>query len=280
MNTPALASAPARPPASAPSGSSWAGIIPRRRACGARSDRALAPAAAGRAADGGADRAAGLWQLDRAAQKTALQRLARRARRAAAAARRPNWPAKPRRRGAAPPPRQLQGRWRRRAPVYLDNRQMDGRVGFYVVTPLQLDDGSAVLVQRGWLPRDLQRPHAHRAPHAGRRVQRAGPHRPAAGLGCTSSTRGLGGDPAESRPRRLRARNRLPLRPLSLIQEGTAPAPDDGLLREWPAPASRCAQAPRLCLPVVRAVALTVLYVWFQLIRPRRRAARRDPPWR
>ena len=31
---------------------------------------------------------------------------------------------------------------------------MDGRPGFYLVTPLLLADGDAVLVQRGWLPRN------------------------------------------------------------------------------------------------------------------------------
>jgi surfeit locus 1 family protein len=39
--------------------------------------------------------------------------------------------------------------------VYLDNRQMNARQGFFVVTPLQLATGDAVLVQRGWMPRDL-----------------------------------------------------------------------------------------------------------------------------
>src|SRR5215217_3113921 len=32
------------------------------------------------------------------------------------------------------------------------NRTVDGRLGFEVLTPLVLDDGSAVLVDRGWIP--------------------------------------------------------------------------------------------------------------------------------
>lgn len=34
----------------------------------------------------------------------------------------------------------------------LDNVVLDGRVGFYVWTPLRLDGGAAVLVNRGWIP--------------------------------------------------------------------------------------------------------------------------------
>jgi surfeit locus 1 family protein len=50
----------------------------------------------------------------------------------------------------------LHGRWLADATVYLDNRQLAGRPGFYVMTPLQLESTSAVvLVQRGWMPRDF-----------------------------------------------------------------------------------------------------------------------------
>jgi surfeit locus 1 family protein len=49
----------------------------------------------------------------------------------------------------------LQGRWSPEHTVYLDNRQMAGRPGFFVLTPLVLQDGVAVLVQRGWMPRNF-----------------------------------------------------------------------------------------------------------------------------
>ena len=45
--------------------------------------------------------------------------------------------------------------------VWLDNRQLDGRPGFWVVTPLMLDGGGAVLVNRGWVARDAS-DRAHR----------------------------------------------------------------------------------------------------------------------
>jgi cytochrome oxidase assembly protein ShyY1 len=38
--------------------------------------------------------------------------------------------------------------------VYLDNRPYQDQPGFYVITPLQLDSGAVVLVNRGWLPRN------------------------------------------------------------------------------------------------------------------------------
>lgn len=36
--------------------------------------------------------------------------------------------------------------------VVVRNRSLDGQSGAWVVTPLQLDDGSAVIVSRGWVP--------------------------------------------------------------------------------------------------------------------------------
>ncbi len=50
----------------------------------------------------------------------------------------------------------LKGHWEAEKTVYLDNRQMQGRAGFYVVTPLVLNGGGvAILVQRGWVPRSF-----------------------------------------------------------------------------------------------------------------------------
>jgi surfeit locus 1 family protein len=47
----------------------------------------------------------------------------------------------------------LQGVWRPEHTLYLDNRPMNGRAGFWVLTPLALDADHVVLVQRGWIPR-------------------------------------------------------------------------------------------------------------------------------
>ncbi|HTK01786.1 MAG TPA: SURF1 family protein [Bordetella sp.] len=54
-------------------------------------------------------------------------------------------------------PVSVQGRWRADMTVRLDNRNQDGRPGYWIATPLVLEDGSrtAVLVLRGWLPRTL-----------------------------------------------------------------------------------------------------------------------------
>jgi surfeit locus 1 family protein len=50
----------------------------------------------------------------------------------------------------------LDGQWLPEHTVYLDNRAMNGRAGFWVVTPLQLNANTRVLVQRGWVPRHQQ----------------------------------------------------------------------------------------------------------------------------
>jgi surfeit locus 1 family protein len=39
--------------------------------------------------------------------------------------------------------------------VYLDNRPYNDQPGFYVVMPFKLADGGYVLVNRGWLPRNI-----------------------------------------------------------------------------------------------------------------------------
>lgn len=114
----------------------------------------------------------GVWQLDRAAEKTALAE-AQRQRAAAPPWSARDWPCLPPARGdmgaagapadAALPAQQpvrLRGRWLNERTVFLDNRPMGGQPGFLVVTPLKLSDsvcpGGIVLVQRGWWPRDAR----------------------------------------------------------------------------------------------------------------------------
>ncbi len=59
-------------------------------------------------------------------------------------------------RGMAELPRyarvRVEGRWEPRRQFLLDNRTHDGRAGYEVLTPLWLDDGRVVLVNRGWVP--------------------------------------------------------------------------------------------------------------------------------
>ncbi len=96
----------------------------------------------------------GVWQLSRAAEKEALQAslLARGAEPPLAPADLATTSAD----AAAQQHRRitLRGRWIGGRTIFLDNRPMDGRAGFYVLTPLALEGGDAVLVQCGWVPRD------------------------------------------------------------------------------------------------------------------------------
>ena len=222
----------------------------------------------------------GLWQLDRAAQKTGLQAAQQRlralpplaladlARTAEAAVQQQHRLA------------ELQGTWLAEHTIYLDNRPMEGHPGFYVVTPLRLADGSAVLVQRGWLPRDFaQRTHIVAPPTpAGATVVRAriAPALPrlyefsAAASGPIRQNLDIG-DFARERA--------LPLRPLALLQVDGAEPSADGLLRQWQQPDANVHMHYGYALQWFALCALTTgLYVWFQLIRPRlatRRAAGR-----
>jgi len=47
---------------------------------------------------------------------------------------------------------EISGRWETERQFLLDNRTRAGRAGYDVLTPLQLDDGRWLLVNRGWVP--------------------------------------------------------------------------------------------------------------------------------
>jgi len=214
----------------------------------------------------------GLWQLDRAAQKRAQQ---------AAVEERGRAPALDNHALASDPVAaeaqlqrrvELRGHWLTDKTVFLDNRPMDGRVGFYVVTPLLLEGRpEAVLVQRGWVPRDARErtalpllPERDGALVAvsGRLV--ATPSR-AYELGAAAS-----GAIRQNLASAAYAQEiGRPLLPLTVLQQPGAPT--DGLLRDWPAPDYGLQKHYGYAFQWFALSALLLgLYVWFQIIRPRR----------
>ena len=212
----------------------------------------------------------GFWQLDRAAQKIALQTaIDAEAERPAIANADLGGPGQLHRRVV------LRGTWVAERTVWLDNRPMDGRAGFFVVTPLRLagrDD--AILVQRGWAPRHsaernrlppLATP-AGEVEVIGRLA--ASPSRLyELGEGSTGAIR-QNLDPAT-----FGAEAGLKLLPLTVVQTAdSATGADDRLLRHWPAPELGLHKHYGYAFQWFALCALIlVLYVWFQLIRPRLR---------
>ena len=221
----------------------------------------------------------GLWQLDRAAQKEALQ---------ASRDERERLPPLDARDLASTPAEllrqtdrrvRLRGRWLAGATVYLDNRPLNGRPGFFVVTPLRLEPGAsaadAVLVQRGWVARDpaertrlptvatpegIDEVVGRVAGWPGRLYDFGG--------GATGPIRQNIDPVAYARESGLR------LRPLSLVQLDepghTAKAQADGLLRQWPRPAVDIHKHYGYAVQWFALGALMAgLYVWFQVVRPR-----------
>src|SRR5664279_3716251 len=182
----------------------------------------------------------GWWQLDRAAQKVALQEsLESRGKEPpldnASLARSPLAAAAQHHRRVS-----LHGRWLAERTVFLDNRQLDGKVGFFVVTPLDLEPGSGVvLVQRGWAARNFTTRTALPA------VTTAPGLVDIEGIVAPAPSRLFDFADAASGPIRQNVdiasfarETGLDLLPLSIQQQDAAGSGADGLVRRWPAPAA------------------------------------------
>ena len=212
----------------------------------------------------------GVWQLSRAAQKTALQQsIAERGAMAPlpAAALAPP--------GADPAdqlhrPVELQGRWLPRHTVFLDNRQMQGRPGFYVVTPLQLPEGGAVLVQRGWVPVDARdRTQLPTVPTPPGEVRVRGRIAPPPSRLYEFAAEASGAIRQNIDLASFEKEVGLALRPLSVLQADTGDE-RDGLARQWPLPAVDVSKHHGYAFQWFALSALIVgLTLWFQFLRPR-----------
>jgi surfeit locus 1 family protein len=216
----------------------------------------------------------GWWQLDRAAEKNALQAAID----SQAAA--PELAADALPANEAESLRQryrrvtLHGSWLPQHTIYLDNRQMRGLPGFFVLTPLKLSGGSAVLVQRGWLPRHIAE-RTRIAPYTTPpgEVEVLGRIAP-----WPSRLASLGSEAKGPIRQNLdfadyAAATHLALRPWAVAELPQPGNAGDGLLRDWPMPAVDVAKHYGYAAQWFAFCALTAgLYVWFQLVRPRRRA--------
>lgn len=128
----------------------------------------------------------------------------------------------------------LRGEWLATAVMYHDNRVYERRAGYNVLMPLRLSDGSAVLINRGWIPAGNDRAALPVVPTPPGVVEVTGrvvvPEKYPFSLGSsprdgarwqfvdlTAYTQWSGVDVAAW-----------------TVQQGSAA--DDGLVRDWPAP--------------------------------------------
>lgn len=222
--------------------------------------------------------ALGVWQLDRAAQKKAWETastqqaqadaLQASALRAAVQQGAQALQTREHRRVL------LQGQWLPSHTLYLDNRQMQGKPGFYVLTPLQLTGGDVVLVQRGWIARnfhnrlDLQ---PVETPAGTVQVEGRLAAAPARTFALTD------GDAPDVQNPQIRQNldmaawavtTGLPLWPLTVVQLGAA---SEGLLRDWPVASSGISKHYGYAFQwFAMAGVLAIMLLWFQFLRPAR----------
>ena len=170
----------------------------------------------------------------------------------------------------------LTGEWDTAHTVFLMNRTMDERSGFYVMTPLRLPDGGAVLVQRGWIPRDDVDPM--KVPAI---VMRGGPvkvfgHAAPWPSHWIDIGHGAGGPVRQNLElAAFTAESGLALRPVTVVEDATVDNSLDGMRRDWPAGNGGVSVATNYGYAVqwfAMSIAFLGLYVWLQFIRPRRQA--------
>ena len=172
----------------------------------------------------------------------------------------------------------LRGQWLADQTVYLDNRQMHAKVGFFAVTPLRLEGSDhAILVQRGWVARNFE--ERDKVPA----IQTPG------GVVAIEGRIALPpgklfelGQPSRSAIRQnldlqqWQVQNRLPLLPVILVQTGPA---SEGLLRDWPAVTTGVEKHYGYALQWFGMAALmALLYLWYQIFKPRSRHPKDSKP--
>lgn len=167
----------------------------------------------------------------------------------------------------------LQGQWLSQHTVYLENRPMKGQTGFWVITPLQIDANTLVLVQRGWVPRHRQdraqlppvatplgevQLSGRIAPLPSDLLQLGAVVSPPEAVGTSSIRHNL-------EPEQYQRDIGQPWKAVVLQTD----APSDGLLREWPAIAAGVEKNLGYAFQWFALAAVQVLlFLWFQFVKP------------
>lgn len=208
----------------------------------------------------------GRWQLGRAAQKEALQaRMDAPSKHLVDAA---LLLASPEPASLVHQHARLRGQWLQAPTIFLDNRQMHEKVGFFVVTPLRLEgSNTVVLVQRGWAQRNFEA--REKLPAV---VTPAGPVAIEGRMAPPPGQLFELGTPSSAAIRQnldlklIQQQLGLPVLPVLLVQTGAA---SEGLLRDWPAINLGVEKHYGYALQWFGMAALiAVLYLWYQFFRP------------
>jgi len=127
------------------------------------------------------------------------------------------------------------GVYRGQAQILIDNKVHHGRAGYHVVAPLELPDGRAVLVNRGWVAQGASRAALPDVPAPGGSVTVEGRVAvpPAGYLELEAEAAGTVWQNLD--PPRFASATGIAVLPV-VIEQTAAPTPDDGLVRAWPAP--------------------------------------------
>ncbi len=208
----------------------------------------------------------GVWQLSRAAQKNDLQSAIDSRREMAIL------DASGLLREAANPEALhrrvvLRGIWLRQHTVFLDNRQMNATPGFFVITPLQLENrGATVVVQRGWVQRNFgDRTLVPTIPTPDGLVQVEGRIAPPPSKLYEFAGADSGLIRQNLDMQRYAAEVGFALLPISVLQQGVS---TDSLLRDWPRLQTGVAKHYGYAFQWFALSGLIAfLYVWFQIVR-------------
>ena len=160
----------------------------------------------------------------------------------------------------------LRGHWLAQGTVFLDNRQMNSKPGLYVVTPLKLQEGGVVLVQRGWVARNfMDRTQVPKVDTPAGLVEVQGRLVPPPSKLFEFAGEELGRIRQNLDLLKFGAELGVPLLPVSVQQTGVA---SDGVLREWPLVATGVDKHYGYAFQWFALSALiAILYVWFQIVR-------------
>jgi surfeit locus 1 family protein len=165
---------------------------------------------------------------------------------------------------------ELSGRWMTQQTVYLDNRPMNAKPGFWVMTPLLLTGSDkAVLVQRGWIPRNFgDRTALAHIETPEQTVTLLGRMAPAPAKLYAFKGADTGSIRQNLDIPSFAAESGLPLLYALVIQIDPA---SEGLQRDWAAPNTGVDKHYGYAFQWFGLCALVLgLYVWFQLVSPYR----------